>query len=538
MTRLLESKLKGLDKIFQPQNELRLLIFIVFIAFALRVGRALLTPVVNVDAVIYLYQAKAIYFGLLSQINHCTIKHITAGPLTAAGFYWLTHDWVFSLRASSILFGTLTVLPIFKLSRLFFPLPVSFLVTLLYATMHIFVSASVDIIRDPAYWFFSAWGFYFFAIGIKFNRAKYLAISSLAFILGAWNRIDAAVFIVFSSFYLTLSIRDDKGKKFLSFLTPVLSAIIVLILIQALRGRGLYLFRLEAFENYLEGAFAVYGEVRRQLQTLIYRPPLGLPVPLFEGIRGLLWWLALGIVFLSAAEAFFYPYFFLFAIGFFSFRKWRSRDLSGYFGVLVILGFSILYLFALYGWSVENRYIVMIMLPGSLFLGYGLEICLSWLQKKSGLKEAILVVIIAALVVFLAVPKELHWHEKDKKIYREIGEFIALRETGTHSVRILAYGDTRRLVSFYAYLSAPEVICPDIEPTLEEIACGEYEKFLNNLKAWNYRYVIWEEKNWPPKGFDLPRHYRPRDFSILGTWEHRDKGKLILFEFLATAPSP
>ncbi len=115
------SAMERLAAAFGRLDERAVVALILLGALALRVARALLTAVVNTDAAVYLYQAKALYFGLWSSVNTCSIKSVTAHPIVTAGFYLLTRDWIVSMRAASILFGTLTLVPLYGLARLFFP---------------------------------------------------------------------------------------------------------------------------------------------------------------------------------------------------------------------------------------------------------------------------------------------------------------------------------------------------------------------------------------------------------------------------------
>ena len=86
------SAMERLAAAFGRLDERAVVALILLGALALRVARALLTAVVNTDAAVYLYQAKALYFGLWSSVNACSIKSVTAHPIVTAGFYFLTRD--------------------------------------------------------------------------------------------------------------------------------------------------------------------------------------------------------------------------------------------------------------------------------------------------------------------------------------------------------------------------------------------------------------------------------------------------------------
>ena len=142
------------------------------------------------------------------------------------------------------------------MARLLFGMRISGLVALLYAVMHVFVSVSVDVGRDPAYWFFSAWGFYFFSAALKQERLWYLPLASIAFSLATWNRIEGALFLSVTAFYLLL--KRTEGRKLLFFFAPVMLGFGALVAIQLLGTEGIYWYRFNAIPDRLTNALASY----------------------------------------------------------------------------------------------------------------------------------------------------------------------------------------------------------------------------------------------------------------------------------------
>jgi hypothetical protein len=63
-----------------------------------------------------------------------------------------------------------------------------------------------------------------------------------------------------------------------------------------------------------------------------------------------------------------------------------------------------------------------------------------------------------------------------------------------------------------------------------EIVGRNYGEFLENVRSRGVQYVLWEERNWPSKEYNLPVDYDPRDFRIVGQWHHKDTGRLVLFK--------
>ncbi|NPV05198.1 MAG: hypothetical protein HPY67_10755 [Syntrophaceae bacterium] len=530
------SAMERLGTAFGRFDERTIVAFILLGALALRVARALLTAVVNTDAAVYLYQAKALYLGLWSSVNACSIKSVTAHPIVTAGIYFLTRDWIVSMRAASILFGTLTLIPLYGLARLFFSFRTSCLVTLLFAVMHVFVSAGVDVGRDPAYWFFSACGLYFFAAAVKREKLWYFSLAGIAFTLAAWNRIEAVLYLAVTVLYLVIRGTAGRWKNLMAFLAPFLAGVGIVLVLAALSSRGIYWFRIDEIPERFMAAWYTYQELRVNLAAMIQRPPEGFTFQFFESVRSLLWLLGLGVLLQSTAEAFFYPFAALFLVGLFDFRKWRPAGLAGYFAALVACGFVLLYLYAMRTWTMENRYLALIILPSFLFLGFGLERILSLLQRRWSMKDAAAVSLCALLIVLLAVPKQLVFHEKDKAVFKEIGTRIAKEEGNERTVGILSIGTSMRWVFLYSNLDVPALSCPDedylagISPA--KLVGNSYAEFVKTVDARGARYVVWEEKNWPTRQFDLLKIFDPRDFRIAGEWFHRDTGRIVLFKRL------
>jgi hypothetical protein len=184
----------------------------------------------------------------------------------------------------------------------------------------------------------------------------------------------------------------------------------------------------------------------------------------------------------------------------------------------------------------ENRYLVLLILPSFIFLGFGVERILSFLQQRWGLKEFSAVVLVALLIPLLAVPKQLLFHEKDKAVFKEIGALIAKEEGSEKTIEILSIGTSMRWVSLYSNLDVPALSCPDEDylagVRLDRLVGNSYADFMKTVNARRVRYVVWEERHWPTRQFDLLKAYDPRDFRIVGEWYHQDTGRMVLFKRL------
>ncbi|HNU86392.1 MAG TPA: hypothetical protein PKH34_11310, partial [Syntrophales bacterium] len=203
---------------------------------------------------------------------------------------------------------------------------------------------------------------------------------------------------------------------------------------------------------------------------------------------------------------------------------------------LIACGFVLLYLYAMRTWTMENRYLALVILPSFLFLGFGLEGILSFLQVRWGMKDAAAVCLCALLILLLAVPKQLVPHERDKAVFKEIGTHIAKEEGSERTVGIVSIGTSMRWVSLYGNLGVPALFCPDEDylagVSLVSLVGNSYADFMKTVDARGARYVVWEERHWPAREFDLLAAYDPRDLRIVGEWYHKDTGRIVLFKRL------
>jgi len=248
--------------------------------------------------------------------------------------------------------------------------------------------------------------------------------------------------------------------------------------------------------------------------------------------RNLIWLIALGFVVKYTVVAFFYPFFFIFVIGLGGIReKIKNDHRVFYFSLLVISGLSLLYIHIIDDWIMQYRFLAIVIFPSCIFLGFGLERILRFLQVRFALKESIALIVVALLILVSGLPKNLKARETDKAIFRQIGELIAKRE-GNHRVIKVAAASSKvhKWVSFYANLKYPGVFCAQDSGTIGE----DYSQFVKHLIQNEIRYFLWEENRWPAEKIDFIHTQYRQDFKELGRWHHPDTERIILFEVIGS----
>lgn len=297
------------------QNDLPALSLILILGLAIRLFAWHQTDIMNSDGTIYIHQARAIYFGLWDAVTSCTIHYPYINTLFIAGFYALCKNWVTAATAVSVFFGTLTLIPLYGLSRNFFSVGVSFLIALIYAMNPMLVDGSVDIIRDPAYWFFVLSGLWFLTRPQGPATAG-LLLGSAAFILATWARIETVVFVLITPLWLLLDGRGRPWRRILIFLAPVALLLLAGFGIQWLRHPdSISAYRLQDIPVWLARAFAGYNDLNATLQEMTLQPPPGLSQEFLHNLKDITWFVGFGVVFQNALETFFYPFVVLYLMG-------------------------------------------------------------------------------------------------------------------------------------------------------------------------------------------------------------------------------
>jgi 4-amino-4-deoxy-L-arabinose transferase-like glycosyltransferase len=525
------------DSSDSPYVHIRLVILVIILGFVLRLFAYQHTYIINNDGTIYIHQARAIYYGLWSAVNSCTVNYLSLYPILVAATYGILGDWVASAEAVSIFFGTITLVPLYLLAKRFFEAKISILVTLIFALTPVFVTVSVWGARDPLYWFFSILGFYFFTGQMGRENSWGLFLSSISFILATFCRIEAIIYLVVSCLCLLTAKEEQKFRRLAFFLSPPLLLSLLLLVQMIVNPSGINWHRLTDIPSRSLTSLSQYQEVREHLKELTSHPPDGIPSGFFDNARTLVWLIALGTIMNNTVEAFFYPFFLIFIIGLIGAGTWKriseEQDVR-YFAILAASAVVVSYVYVFAYWEIENRYLALLILPSFIFMGFGLEKIIPFLKSRFRLKGHVALSLVVLTIMVSALPKDLSPKEADKLIFKKIGETIARIEGNSREIEVLSLGDpARRWVSFYANLHFKGVPpCPDKYYDYEKIVGDSYEQFIQNLKARDIRYVVWEEKRWPRQGFDFMRHMNSKDFIRLGSWNHPDTGRIILLKLL------
>jgi len=503
---------------------------VLFIGLIIRVFAWYFTYIINPDGMLYIHQARAFYYGQWDSIMACGLKFFSNYPVLIAGAYTLFHNWITAASLVSLFFSFITLIPLYLLLKIFFSDKIAVPSLLVFALIPIFVGRSADVVRGPVFWFFLILGIYFFIKQVERQNKLYILMASLSFLMAAWARTEALLFVAVSCFYLLVSKQPQKAGRLFYFFLPLILIIILCIASgKALNVSAKSFYRLDRIQESITEPLEKYREVRNDLAELAIQQNRVKSIRWFlPEARNFVWLIALGTLMNRFFEAIFYPFALIFLIGLGGLWKRVKLDTRVfYLSLLVLAATVLLYARTIQTWMVYYRFMATLVLPGCIFIGFGIQKIIGYCQKKTRLKESTIVIIVCIFILISALPKNLQKRGEDKRFISQIGELISEREGNSQVIPIAAaYSSLGTWVSFYANLNYQGPYCPS-KTNCDTVS---YQRLLQYMKKKRIKYFIYEEKRWENERFDFIDSKYDRNFKELKRWQHPDTGRVILFE--------
>ncbi|MFA7177067.1 MAG: hypothetical protein WC114_07465, partial [Smithellaceae bacterium] len=244
-----------------------------------------------------------------------------------------------------------------------------------------------------------------------------------------------------------------------------------------------------------------------------------------------IWLVALGMLINRLLEASMYVLMIPFIIGFAKLKRIKEDPRLIYFLFLAAAVLSALYLFIIQTWGLQYRYVAIFTLSSIVFAGIGLETVVKWSSARYQLKETLVIAILACLMLLSSLPKNMSARDPDKIVFKEIGEFMVKHEGGNNrAISVSSPMEIQRWISFYANLHYQGAVCPEASDQTSWEIFAKQKTLVEQLKQRNIRYFLWTEKTWSGRGVDVDGHLE--NLKKLGAWEHKDTGKMILYEVI------
>jgi hypothetical protein len=512
----------------------RTIVWIFLFGFLVRLYTAFNTYVVNPDGTIYIHQAKALFYAQWDQLTSCGINYLSIYPFLIVGAHSVFQEWIISGRAVSMLFGFLTLVPLYLICRLFFQRTLSGMILLILVMIPFLVDTCADVVRDPVSWFFVVLGLYFFLLQGESPRYRlFLSVSCLAFIIGAWARVEVLLLIVVSFFYLCLTKQEKKLAGLVYFTLPIaliISLFCLATLILGISGDNIIRGQDVVYKGF--GSYTAYNGLRSTLKALATYSATAFDRAFFTHARSLLWWIALGSLLTYIVKALSYPFFVIYLAGLTDLVGHLKKDKKAvYLSCISLASLLILYVHLLHSWQIYTRFMAPFLFSSVIVVGCGLERVIRFAHQRLNLRYSVALAIVGLLIIASALPKSLGPREKDKLVFRELGEIIAIREGNEKAVKVLASSYSVAWISFYANVNFPGAVCP-VSDELNEFVERDYAGFVQKLKKAKLNYFVLEERRWPRNTFDIKREIKEKDFEEIGTRYHPTTGEMRLYKIL------
>lgn len=507
------------------------LLWVFPIAFGVRFYLCLSTAVINPDGIIYIQQARAIYYQQWGEITACGMKYLSLLPPMIAAAFTVLRDWETAGRFISLLFGTGTLIPLYFILKRFFDRRTVGLTLLVYAFIPALAERSADIIRGPIYWFFLASAM-LMVLRHRERRAHAgfdidLQVACILFLVAAWARIEASFFLILTGAYLLFTERNRRIRSLSTFLAPLaLLAAAGLLTALLLNLPLVSLLRLEKPIEVLQGFAADYRTLRTSVDALSQTQE-GYLSFFLQQAGDFVWIVPLGPLLDSVMEKFFYPYVLIFLAGFPGLRQRLGKDPRvAYFVWLCIGAVVMLYLYTLRTFLMYDRFLINLILPAVFIVGCGCENLMHLLHDRVHLSTKRAAAILAAVILLFGLGKNVKPRYAEKRIFPRIAAQIVDRKTPGALVRVAAGpSNAYNWVFFYANLDVPGSLCNRKEAVAIP---ANYQEFIAGLETEGVCYVLWSAKTWPREGADLMAAPWASDFELLGKWNYDRKDDYLL----------
>ena len=466
------------------------------------------TAIINNDGVLYVDQARAILHGKWDLAKSCGYDFISLYHLLIPAVYRIMGDWIVAAKTISFLFGTMAVVLVYLILRQSLRKSSAFLAGLIFAVNPFFVSHSVELIKDPIFWFLALLGIFFFLYESHDKpRDYFLVLSCLSFVAAGFVRFEILIYMMGSVIYLLLR-GENRAKRIFLFCLPLMVTAVI-----ALAGLMIH-----------QGNFNIWN--------MYFAPRISI---LFHGFFASVFnadlfgksYDFLKLFTSRFVQTIFFPFLPFFIVGCWTHRKNLLRySFVQYAMLLMLLSVISMYLFYLKFEFLSGRYLVTVILPSFIFTGTGIETIILFFEKK-GLQRKTVAAILCFYIIIPAIPANLGDKRTDKLIYKEIGEYISNIENNR---RVNIMSPDKRIM-FYANYHSSGLTCANQLGEYESLVKLNYHDLVAQLRQKNIHYFLWEKRSWENAPYDFLMVAEPGNFERIRQWE-TGKTRFIAFKVI------
>lgn len=498
----------NLNKLAEKSREKKMFFLIIMVGFLVRLYVFKFTYIIDNDGVYYINQARAIFNGNWELAKQCGYDFISIYHILIPVFYRISGDWIVAAKSISLLFGTLTIIPCYLILKHFLRHSTALITSLAFSINPFFVSYSVEVVKDPIFWFFALLGISFLIAAFHKTKKNYfLILGSLSFLCAGFARFEILIYIIGSAIYI-LFVKDGKAKNLFLFSLPIMILCIVILsgLVAYQESFSLWAVYFEPriyrfFHDIYDSVFNVeiFKKSVPALSLLVYKTVKTLYLPMLP-------FLMLGLLTVK--------------------QKLNKNQHVWYIILLSLLSILALYLFYLKIGIISSRYTSLIILPAFVFIGFGIEKTMHLLKEK-GLRDKTVTWAICVYIIIFCLPFNLVHKRTEKFIYTDIGQFIAHREDN-QKINVIA-SDER--IMFYTNLYAKDIACTNLLGDYKHLIAMEYPEMVSQLKEKKIKYFVWDKKSWVNAGYNFLTTIKREHFKEIKLWD-TENNTYIAFEIL------
>ncbi len=183
-----------INKLSENKKLTLMLTGLIALGFIVRLYAAISAQIITPDGVNYIETAKLIISGDIRKI--VDVSFFNLYPFLIVAFQKIFSNWETAGRLVSVVFGSLAVIPFFLLVRGLINERVAFMAALFYSISPRLVDYSSDVLREPAFWFFSMASLYFVWRTIAQGKVIFTVLASIFVGLSMFTRFEGASFVL------------------------------------------------------------------------------------------------------------------------------------------------------------------------------------------------------------------------------------------------------------------------------------------------------------------------------------------------------
>ncbi len=419
-------------------------------AICLRLPHLISPYVINPDAIDYIISAKVLAQG--KWIEGFQLSHASIYPVLISLLGPLVGDWVWAARAITILFGVITIVPVYYISRKLIGWPWSAVPPLLYCLSPTLTHYSMDVIREPTSWFLLFSGIWTIFKAWESRRAIWYLLGGILLFFATANRLDGLTALAGILAWKAMRLVSERGflrfgKEISLVLLPFLVALVVLLAFFPGALRRYDFLELGTYGRQLQGAFLATGgleeaKVKEVLEGISYGRLRHFFSSAWENRYLLLLWDLLKHWMGSA-----HPLLLIMSVlGFISWGRWKDDPRWWLLFLLALIWSVVAYVRICGAFAISKRHLGPLVICGYVFAPLGLSCAKEWVsRRRRAYPPKLPVMLFLCLLALSTLPLSLRPQRQEKIVRRVAGEWIK-----SQGIEAPIVATAHKVIAFYA----------------------------------------------------------------------------------------